>query len=110
MGGAAVLILSRPFPFCPARGVNQVTTGMRTSEFRWMALEQEDVRKAPPGAGRKRRRGSPPSELAKRVQLSEALVLWAFKDVVVPLVSPLPGKSATRLLYDRNPTPKKHIW
>lgn len=43
------------------------------------------------GAGDKgsgRRRVCPPSELAKRAQLLEALVLWTFKDVIVPLVSP----------------------
>lgn len=33
----------------------------------------------------------PPSELAKRTQLLEALVLWTFKGVIIPLVSPLPS-------------------
>ena len=38
-------------------------------------------------AGSEGRQRCPPSELAKRVQLLEALVVWTFEDVIVPLVS-----------------------
>lgn len=38
------------------------------------------------GEGQKARGRCPPSELAVRARLLEALVLWTFKDVVVPLV------------------------
>lgn len=40
--------------------------------------------------GQRRRRRLPPSDLAKRAQLLEALVLWTFRDVIVPLVSAAP--------------------
>lgn len=35
---------------------------------------------------RRARQRLPPSDLAKRVELLEAIVLWTFKDVIVPLV------------------------
>lgn len=44
--------------------------------------------------GRERRSGRrrlPPSDLAKRAQLLEALVLWTFRDVIVPLVRGVPA-------------------
>ncbi|CBJ33340.1 telomerase reverse transcriptase, putative [Ectocarpus siliculosus] len=38
---------------------------------------------------RRTRQRLPPSDLAKRVELLEALVLWTFKDVIVPLLRSL---------------------
>ncbi|CAM9894582.1 unnamed protein product [Ectocarpus sp. 4 AP-2014] len=38
---------------------------------------------------RRTRQRPPPSDLAKRVELLEALVLWTFKDVIVPLLRSL---------------------
>lgn len=50
------------------------------------------------GAGRRR---CPPSELAKRTQLLESLVVWTFEDVIVPLVS------SVRLDVDDTPPPPR---
>lgn len=46
--------------------------------------------KAAHNKGNERKKRRPPSDLAKRAKLLEALVLWTFKDVIVPLVRFMP--------------------
>lgn len=84
-----------------SRGSKRETTNGKTREKRRHVVEGLDKPHSGKGgvgrggrgggqAGSEGRRRCPPSELAKRVQLLEALILWTFEDVIVPLVSSVP--------------------